>query len=300
MTSGTCTRVCGGVAPNAVFGLVELLGQCKGASGKVLIPGFFDDMEEPADEELEIWNRLPFNEDAYLSTKVRTSALTGEAGFSVIKRVRSRPTCEVRGIPGGFTGPGARTVIAATATAKVSAWLVPRQDAEKMLLLATEFAASRALSGIDVEVRLVHSAPTTIVATELSRNRYRCALSPTCRVARLSSTGRMGQSPYFRNTGPGRPSAPQACSDSFARAPEPRAARGVDGATLAGSRPRDPPPALAALGCIRNAALGEAPPLRHKAGRLVTGHDEGPTASPLAAARGARVRLELGPVRGTL
>ena len=184
----------GGVAPNAVLGLVELLAQCKDASGKVLIPGFFDDVEEPADEELESWNRLPFNEDAYLSTEVHAPVLTGGAGFSVFERVKSRPTCEVRGIPGGFTGPGARTVIAATATAKVSAWQVPRQDAEKMFLLATEFAASRVLSGIDVEVRLVHSAPTNIVTTERSRNRYRCGLSPTCRVARLSSTGRVGQS----------------------------------------------------------------------------------------------------------
>ena len=156
----------GGVAPNAVFGLVELLAQCKDAGGTVLIPGFYDDVEEPAEEELESWNRLPFDEDAYLSTEVRASTLTGESGFSVFERVGSRPTFEVHGIRGGFAGPGAKTVIPASAAALVSTRLVPRQDPEKILRLARDFAASHAPSGIGVEVRLVHSAPATLVPTD--------------------------------------------------------------------------------------------------------------------------------------
>lgn len=156
----------GGVAPNAVFGLVELLAQCKDASGRVLIPGFYDDVEEPSEEELRSWNRLPFDENTYLSTEVRASALTGEPGFSVFERVGSRPTFEVHGISGGFTGPGAKTVIPAAAGAKVSARLVPRQDPHKILRLAQEFAASHAPPGISVEVRLVHSAPAILAATD--------------------------------------------------------------------------------------------------------------------------------------
>ena len=156
----------GGVAPNALFGLVELLAQCKDASGKVLIPGFYDDVEEPAKEELRSWKRLPFDEDAYLSTELRASALTGEPGFSVFERVGSRPTFEVHGIPGGFTDSGAKTVIPATAAAKVSARLVPSQDPEKVFQLVKDFAADRAPSGIEVEVCLVHSAPATLVATD--------------------------------------------------------------------------------------------------------------------------------------
>ena len=156
----------GGVAPNAVFGLVELLAKCKDATGRVLIPGFYDDVDDPAAEEKASWDRIPFDEDAYRRTEVGASTLTGEPGFSVFERVGARPTFEVHGIPGGFMGPGAKTVIPATATAKVSARLVPRQDPHAILQLMRDFAAKNAPAGIRVDVRLIHTAPATLAATD--------------------------------------------------------------------------------------------------------------------------------------
>ena len=156
----------GGVAPNAVFGLVELLAKCKDSSGRVLIPGFYDRVAEPSEAEKASWGRIPFDEEAYLRDEIRASTLTGEPGFSVFERVGARPTFEVHGIPGGFTGPGAKTVIPAAASAKVSARLVPDQDPQEILQGMRRFAAENAPSGIEVSVELIHSAPATLAATD--------------------------------------------------------------------------------------------------------------------------------------
>ena len=156
----------GGVAPNAVFGLVELLAQCKDASGRVLIPGFYDRVQVPSAAEKASWDRIPFDEDSYRRTEVGASTLTGEPGYSVFERVGARPTFEVHGIPGGFMGPGAKTVIPASATAKVSARLVPDQNPEEILGLMQDFAAANAPAGIEVKVRLIHTAPATLAPTD--------------------------------------------------------------------------------------------------------------------------------------
>ena len=134
----------GGVAPNPLFGLIEVLAQCKDAEGRVLIPGFYDDVEAPSAKEKASWAGLPFDEAAYLRDEVGSTALTGEPGFSVFERIGARPTFEVHGLPGGFTGPGAKTVIPATAAAKVSTRLVPHQDPGKILAGIEAFVSARA------------------------------------------------------------------------------------------------------------------------------------------------------------
>ena len=156
----------GGVAPNSVFGLIELLAQCKNSDGQVLIPGFYDDVEAPSEDEKASWETIEFDEDAYRRDEVGASTLTGEPGFSVFERIGARPTFEVHGLPGGFTGPGAKTVIPAAASAKVSARLVPRQNPASILQLMKEFAAEHSPRGIKTEVRLIHTAPATMVATD--------------------------------------------------------------------------------------------------------------------------------------
>jgi acetylornithine deacetylase/succinyl-diaminopimelate desuccinylase-like protein len=87
---------------------------------------------EPAAAEIESWKSLPFDEAEFLSKEVGSARLTGEPDRLILERVWSRPTLEVHGIAGGFTGAGAKTVIPATATAKVSMRLVPDQEPEKM------------------------------------------------------------------------------------------------------------------------------------------------------------------------
>lgn len=153
----------GGAAPNAVFGLIELLSKAKTADGRIQIPGIYDDVDPPSAEEKRSWEALPFNEKEYLANEVGSTQLTGEAEYSVFERTWARPTFEVHGIAGGFTGAGAKTVIPAKAVAKVSIRLVPRQDPEKVLNAVREFVARNSPAGIQCEVRVLSSGPGLMV-----------------------------------------------------------------------------------------------------------------------------------------
>jgi acetylornithine deacetylase/succinyl-diaminopimelate desuccinylase-like protein len=153
----------GGAAPNAVFGLIELLAKAKDGNGALLIPGIYDDVEEPTPAERESWSRLPFDEREFLAKEVGAAELTGEPGRSVLERIWSRPTFEVHGIAGGFTAAGAKTVIPATATAKVSIRVVPRQDPHKLIALFRDWVAQNTPKGIRIEVRVLSASPGLVV-----------------------------------------------------------------------------------------------------------------------------------------
>lgn len=153
----------GGAAPNAVYGLIELLAKVKDADGRILISGWYDEVEEPAASEIESWKSLPFSEPEFLSKEVGSACLTGEPGRLVLERVWSRPTIEVHGIAGGFTGAGAKTVIPATATAKVSFRLVPRQDPEKMYARFESWVKAATPAGIQTKVRKLSASPGIVV-----------------------------------------------------------------------------------------------------------------------------------------
>jgi acetylornithine deacetylase/succinyl-diaminopimelate desuccinylase-like protein len=153
----------GGAAPNAVFGLVELLAKLKDANGVIQIPGMYDDVEAPAAAEKQSWETLPFEEAEFLKKEVGSTKLTGEPGYTVLERVWARPTLEVHGIAGGFTAAGAKTVIPATATAKVSMRLVPKQNAEKIVAAYTKFVKENAPAGIEVEVRVLSAGEAIVV-----------------------------------------------------------------------------------------------------------------------------------------
>src|SRR5271157_3275679 len=140
--------VYGGATPNAIFGLVEILSKLKDADGKVLIPGFYEDVQKPTDAELKAWESLPFNEEEYRKSEVGSDVLTGEPGYSVLYRTWARPTLEVHGIIGGFQAPGAKTVIPAKGSAKVSMRLVPNQDADDILKKFTNYVAKVTPKGI--------------------------------------------------------------------------------------------------------------------------------------------------------
>lgn len=153
----------GGAAPNAVYGLVELLGKAKDADGRILIPGFYDDVDEPAAAEIASWKSLPFDEGEFLAKEVGAARLTGEPDRLILERVWSRPTLEVHGIAGGFTGAGAKTVIPATAVAKVSMRLVPHQEPDKMFETFSAWVAANAPKGVTFSVRKLSGAPATVV-----------------------------------------------------------------------------------------------------------------------------------------
>ncbi len=153
----------GGAAPNAVYGLIELLAKAKNADGVIQIPGVYDNVEDPAPAELESWRRLPFSEQEFLAKEVGSTQLTGEPNRSVLERVWSRPTFEVHGIAGGFTAAGAKTVIPAKATAKVSFRLVPRQEPDAVIAAFREWVKRETPRGIQTEVRVLSAGPGLVV-----------------------------------------------------------------------------------------------------------------------------------------
>ncbi len=153
----------GGAAPNPVFGLIELLAKAKDSDGVIRIPGVYDEVEEPAPAERESWNRLPFREEQFREQEVGSRALLGEPGRSVLERIWSRPTFEVHGIAGGFTGAGSKTVIPAQATAKVSFRLVPRQNPERIVQLFRDWVNRNTPTGIQTTVRVLSASPGLVV-----------------------------------------------------------------------------------------------------------------------------------------
>lgn len=153
----------GGAAPNAVFGLVELLSKLKDANGHIRIPGMYDDVRPPSPAERHSWSILPFDESEFLKNEVGSSRLTGEPGYSVFERTWARPTLEVHGIAGGFTAAGAKTVIPAKATAKVSMRLVPDQDPEKIVAAYKKFVKESTPAGIESQVRVLSAGPAIMV-----------------------------------------------------------------------------------------------------------------------------------------
>jgi acetylornithine deacetylase/succinyl-diaminopimelate desuccinylase-like protein len=153
----------GGAAPNAVYGLIELLAKAKDADGRIQIPGITDDVAEPAPQEIQSWKSLPFSDKDFLEKEVGSTRLTGEPDRMVLERVWSRPTFEVHGIAGGFTAAGAKTVIPAKATAKVSFRLVPNQDPNKVIAAFRAWVEKNSPAGIKTEVRVLSAAPATVV-----------------------------------------------------------------------------------------------------------------------------------------
>src|SRR5215470_8393315 len=146
----------GGAAPNPFFALIEMISKLKDSKGMIQIPGFYKNVKAPSKDELRAWKRLPFNEEHYRKTEVGSKVLTGEPGYSVLYRTWARPTLEVHGMPGGFTAAGAKTVIPARASAKVSMRLVPNQDADDIFKKYSAFVKKLAPKGIDINIK-VHS-----------------------------------------------------------------------------------------------------------------------------------------------
>ncbi len=158
--------VYGGAAPNAIFALIEMISKLKDEKGKVLIPGFYDAVQKPTDDELKAWERLPFNEEEYRKAEVGSDVLTGEPGYSVLYRTWARPTLEVHGILGGFQAPGAKTVIPARASAKVSMRLVPNQDADDIFKKYSDYIAKITPKGIKVNIKIHSKGPACVVNTD--------------------------------------------------------------------------------------------------------------------------------------
>jgi acetylornithine deacetylase/succinyl-diaminopimelate desuccinylase-like protein len=156
----------GGAAPNPFMALAEILTGLKDKNGHILIPGFYDDIIPPSPEELKAWKSLPFDEDHYRKTEIGSPALVGEPGYSVMERTWGRPTFEVHGMPGGFTGAGAKTVIPAKALAKVSMRLVPGMTAAKAYEQFKGYVEKIAPAGVTVEVRSLSGGEPSLIRVD--------------------------------------------------------------------------------------------------------------------------------------
>ena len=156
----------GGAAPNAMETLARLLSDLKGRSGKIKIPKLYKSVKPPTKHELKVWNQLPFDEARFLKEEVTGKALTGIQKASVLERIWALPTFEIHGIRGGFTGEGAKTVIPATAMAKVSLRLVPGLPFEKVAKWLKKTVAKLAPEWADVEVRVLHGGDPVEVDVE--------------------------------------------------------------------------------------------------------------------------------------
>lgn len=158
----------GGAAPNPFVALCQIIAALKDREGRIQIPGFYDKVKSPNQDELKAWRSLPFDEEHYRKTEIGSPSLVGEPGFSAIERTWARPTLDVHGMPGGFIGAGAKTVIPAKATAKVSMRLVPEMTAEDTFAKYKTFVESLKPAGVTLDVRLIHQGEAMVVSTDNS------------------------------------------------------------------------------------------------------------------------------------
>ena len=156
----------GGAAPNPFVALAQIIAGLKDADDHIRIPGFYDDIQPPTEDELAAWKRLPFDEEHYRQTEIGSPELIGEKEYSVIERVSARPTLDVHGMPGGFTGAGAKTVIPAKALAKVSMRLVPNMTSAGAYEKYAAYVQQIAPRGVTVETRLIHSGEPVVIGTD--------------------------------------------------------------------------------------------------------------------------------------
>lgn len=148
----------GGAVLNPINALTRLLGQLHDDDGRVRIPGFYDDVREPDPAVLRDWHSLGFDEAAFLQEAGLTTP-TGERGRAALERLWSRPTCDINGIIGGYTGAGAKTVIASKASAKVSCRLVPGQDPKSILAGLERFVNERAPADAKISIQTFGASP---------------------------------------------------------------------------------------------------------------------------------------------
>ena len=180
----------GGAVANPAFVLANVLTQMKDRSGRIKIPGFYDDVRPLSDAERAEWKKLPFNETKYRK-ELGAPKLFGESGYSTLERVWARPTFEVNGLLSGFTGEGAKTVLPATAMAKVSMRLVPDQDPKKIGDLFEAYLQKVCPKTVELKITRMHGGKPWM--TEFDNKYVRAA-------GRAIEQG-FGQAPVFNREG---------------------------------------------------------------------------------------------------
>jgi len=181
----------GGAVHNPVQALAEILAQLHDANGTITVPGFYDDVVPLTDEERELLAKIPKTEAEFMA-EGKLSALWGEKEYTVLERVGARPTLEINGMIGGFTGDGQKTVIGKSAMAKVSCRLVANQDPDKIFDLLKRHITNITPDSITSEVkRLGAHADPVLVPID----------NATVKVASEAYEAVFGTQPYFIRSG---------------------------------------------------------------------------------------------------
>ena len=145
----------GGAVANPINVLCGIISQVVDADGRITMPGFYDDVEEVPQAERDMIAHIPFDEEKYKAA-IGVNALSGEKGYSTLERNSCRPSFDVCGIWGGYTGEGSKTVLPSKATAKVSCRLVPHQDHHKISRLFADYIMNIAPDTVKVKVTPMH------------------------------------------------------------------------------------------------------------------------------------------------
>lgn len=181
----------GGAVTNPINALSRILGALHDDKGRLRIPGFYDDVVEPSEAELAEWRTLNMDEAGFLGSAGVTEAGGGESDRGLLERLWSRPSCDINGIQGGFTGPGAKTVIAQQASAKISFRLVPDQDPERIIAAFRDFIDAQTPAGCTTELEVHSAAPAIRIPTD----------SPYLQAARRAMAGVYKREPVLLGCG---------------------------------------------------------------------------------------------------
>lgn len=155
----------GGAVPNPINELCRIIAHLKDDKYHITVPHFYDKVRPLSEEERKEWQSLDFDEEEYRKL-VGSPELCGEEGYSCIERRWARPTLDVNGIWGGFTGEGAKTVIPAKAYAKISCRLVPDQDDEEIAQLLEAEIRRLASPAVTVKVSVDHGGPAWMTSPD--------------------------------------------------------------------------------------------------------------------------------------
>lgn len=157
--------VYGGAVANPIQALSEMIAGLHDSRNRITIPGFYDEVQELSPAERKQLNEAPFDEKEY-KEDLGVSALRGEEGYTTLERTGIRPTLEINGIWGGYTGEGAKTVLPSKATAKISMRLVPNQKSAAIERLFTEYFQRIASPGVTVKVTALHGGECAVTPTD--------------------------------------------------------------------------------------------------------------------------------------
>ncbi|HTQ64207.1 MAG TPA: dipeptidase [Puia sp.] len=147
--------VYGGAVANPITILSKMIASCHDANNHITIPGFYDEVVEPSNDERKLLAKAPFSEEEY-KKDLGIKSVWGEKGFTTNERTGIRPTLEINGIWGGYTAEGAKTVLPSKAFAKISARLVPNQSSKKITEKLINYFCSIAPDGVTVKAEDLH------------------------------------------------------------------------------------------------------------------------------------------------